>query len=93
MPEQSNNGRRPLLASTALAVGGAELIAGGGAGARSGKTALSTAISGTPAARSPFGPLKQIEAGVLGIGYVDAGPRDRRRQWTNGSAATQAGNA
>jgi pimeloyl-ACP methyl ester carboxylesterase len=33
--------------------------------------------AGLPAA-SPFGPVKQIKAGVLNVGYVEAGPADGR---------------
>jgi pimeloyl-ACP methyl ester carboxylesterase len=29
-----------------------------------------------PGTRTSFGPVRQIEAGVLDVGYVDAGPRD-----------------
>ena len=27
-------------------------------------------------AQQPFGPLKQVEAGLLNVGYADAGPAD-----------------
>src|SRR3954468_2521593 len=40
---------------------------------------MSLAAAGVPQARaaaSSFGPLKQIEAGVLNVGYVEAGPAD-----------------
>ena len=30
----------------------------------------------SPASDSPFGPLRQVQAGVLDVGYVDAGPAD-----------------
>jgi hypothetical protein len=32
--------------------------------------------SKTTQADTPFGPVKQIEAGVLNTGYVEAGPPD-----------------
>jgi pimeloyl-ACP methyl ester carboxylesterase len=35
------------------------------------ETAMST---NTPATNASFGPLKQVEAGVLEVGYVEAGP-------------------
>jgi pimeloyl-ACP methyl ester carboxylesterase len=34
--------------------------------------------NGRPAAAAPFGPVKQIKAGVLNVGYVEAGPADGR---------------
>jgi pimeloyl-ACP methyl ester carboxylesterase len=37
------------------------------------ETAMST---NTPATNASFGPLKQVEAGVLEVGYVEAGPAD-----------------
>ena len=47
------------------------------AGARFAKMNLSTLSMGgqaTNAGRSPFDSLKQVDAGVLNVGYVDAGP-------------------
>src|SRR6266480_63859 len=42
-------------------------------------TALMTIVAaklGLPEPRGPFAPLKQIDAGLLNIGYAEAGPRD-----------------
>ena len=30
----------------------------------------------TPETSAPFGPLKQIDAGLLSVGYAEAGPAD-----------------
>ena len=32
----------------------------------------------TLAMRDPFGPVKQVDAGDLNVGYIDAGPADGR---------------
>lgn len=54
------------LAATALAA--AEIVAAGSAYAQSETTA--------PGTHTSFGALKQIDAGVLNIGYAEAGPAD-----------------
>src|SRR5689334_11113330 len=57
------SGRRQFLQATgtaALAAGIAPLVAGGGAGA-------------APGARARFGPVRQLPAGVLDVGYVELG--------------------
>jgi pimeloyl-ACP methyl ester carboxylesterase len=66
--DTSNSSRRGFLratGATALAAGLAPLAASG-AQARTG--------SATASARRAFGPVRQIDAGVLRIGYVELGP-------------------
>ena len=60
MPEQINHGRRRFFAAAALGLAAAQVGLAGSAHAQSGE-----AVS--------FGALKQIDAGVLNIGYVDVG--------------------
>ena len=62
MSEPINNSRRRLLGAMAMSVAAGELGAIGTAKAQSGTNARS------------FGPLKQIDAGLLNIGYAEAGP-------------------
>ncbi|EJL37689.1 putative hydrolase or acyltransferase of alpha/beta superfamily [Caulobacter sp. AP07] len=57
--------RRRLLGVGALAVVAAPLVMTGSARAQAGAAKLAS-----------FGPLKQIDAGELNIGYVDTGPAD-----------------
>jgi pimeloyl-ACP methyl ester carboxylesterase len=61
MSEQIDLGRRHFLGAAAASMAAAELVANADASAQSG-----TAAS--------FGSLKQIEAGVLNVGYAEAGP-------------------
>src|SRR6185503_14025236 len=69
MSEQIDQTRRRLLGATAVAFGAATLAKIGVAQAQTGK--LEPVKPGT---HTSFGPLKQIEAGVLDIGYAEAGP-------------------
>jgi len=55
--------RRLMAAASVLAAG-----AGGG------RTAAQPAKAATPAGRAPLGPLRQVRAGALDVGYVEAGP-------------------
>src|SRR5689334_5611682 len=41
-------------------------------------TVAHTSASAATAAKSSLGPLKQIDAGVLNVGYVEAGPSNGR---------------
>jgi pimeloyl-ACP methyl ester carboxylesterase len=62
--------RRGLFGAAAMAVAAAELGVIKPALAQAGGAKQSTA----PVANGSFGPLKQIDAGVLNIGYVELGP-------------------
>jgi pimeloyl-ACP methyl ester carboxylesterase len=77
-PEKINHDRRRFFGTAALAagaVGAAQLGLAGGAQAEVRPAVLPADRSGTAAT---FGPVKQINAGVLNIGYVEAGPADGR---------------
>lgn len=53
------------------------MAAASGAGiALAGLAASANASSPAGTARSAFGPVRQIDAGPLDVGYVDLGPRD-----------------
>jgi pimeloyl-ACP methyl ester carboxylesterase len=74
MSEEINQDRRRFLGSAAMTIAAAQLGVIGSAKAQSGemKPAGATTIkSGT--SRS-FGPLKQIDARLLNVGYAEAGP-------------------
>jgi dienelactone hydrolase len=48
----------------------------GSANAQSSATTQSTATAINPGTHTSFGSLKQIDAGVLNVGYAEAGPAD-----------------
>ena len=70
--EQIDRHRRHFVGTAALAVAAAQLGVIGAAQAQPNepKSTRSPAI-GT---NTSFGPLKQIEAGMLNVGYAEAGP-------------------
>ena len=74
--EESTYNRRRFLGMAAMSVAGAEFIMAGSANADSSKPTAKCATAITPGANTSFGPLKQIDAGVLSIGYAQAGPGD-----------------
>jgi pimeloyl-ACP methyl ester carboxylesterase len=69
MPEPINHDRRRLLGTAALTIAAAELAALGSAAAQSGK--INPIKPGT---NTSFSSLKQIDAGVLNVGYAEEGP-------------------
>ena len=78
MPEQINHHRRRFLGTAAITVAAAELVMTASANAQSTatNTADATATATKPATTNSFGPLKQLDAGVLNVGYAEAGPAD-----------------
>jgi pimeloyl-ACP methyl ester carboxylesterase len=66
--------RRGLLWAAAMAIGTARPALGGRAAAQ----AADTRPADAPAAGRTFGPLKQIDGGLLNVGYAEAGPVDGR---------------
>ncbi len=82
VPGDINHDRRRFLGAAgaaALAVGATQLGMIGSAKAQTGRVgSAGLATAGLAAASTAFGPVKQINAGVLNVGYVDAGPADGR---------------
>jgi pimeloyl-ACP methyl ester carboxylesterase len=81
MSEKQNFDRRRFLGTAAITLAAGPLVMLGSASAAS----LTSGISGTSGVKkgyhgghSSFGPLKQIDAGLLNIGYAEAGPSDGR---------------
>jgi pimeloyl-ACP methyl ester carboxylesterase len=72
--EEINLNRRRLLGAMAMSVAAAELAGVGPSFAQSGKAKHLLAIK--PGTNTSFGPLKQIDAGLLNVGYAEAGPTD-----------------
>src|SRR5437667_6648496 len=71
MSEEINHDRRRLLSTVVLTVAAAELAMIGSADAQS-----STINPIKPGTNTSFSSLKQIDAGVLNVGYTEAGPAD-----------------
>ncbi len=69
-----NYDRRRFLANAVMTIASVELVMSGSADAQSSKTKPAALPIIKPGTNTSFGPLKQIEAGVLNIGYVEAGP-------------------
>jgi len=68
MSETVHDGRRRFLGTAAVTIAAARLGMFGSAGAKA--TAM------TPRRLPSFGPIKQIDAGLLNVGYVEAGSPD-----------------
>ena len=61
-----------------MTLAAAELGSIGTADARSRKTKLTDGAPIKPGTNTSFGSLKQIDAGLLNVGYAEAGPPDGR---------------
>jgi pimeloyl-ACP methyl ester carboxylesterase len=71
MSDEIIQGRRRFLGTAALGIAAAQLGMIAFADAQPGKAKLPTI---TPGTNTSFGPLKQIDAGLLNVGYAEAGP-------------------
>jgi pimeloyl-ACP methyl ester carboxylesterase len=78
MSEQINHGRRRFLASAIMTVAATELGTISSADARSRKRNAAGATAIKPGTSTSFASLKQIDAGLLNVGYAEAGPMDGR---------------
>src|SRR5664279_5240936 len=76
MPDDSTHDRRRFLGSAAITLAATQLGMIGSAKDRSAAAAPSSSPAIEPRTNTSFGPLKQIDAGVLDVGYAEAGPAD-----------------
>src|SRR6266850_2822237 len=74
MSEEINNDRRRFLGVAAMSIAAAQLGMASFADAQSGKTKPANLPAIKPGRNRSFGALKQIDAGVLNVGYAEAGP-------------------
>lgn len=74
LPEEI--GRRHFLGIAAMSVAAAELGMIRSADAQSSEITPAGATTVKPSTNPSFGPLKQIDAGLLNVGYAEAGPDD-----------------
>ncbi len=76
MPEEIDYRRRGLLGAVAMAVATAPLAMIGSAEAQSSGTKAVALPAIKPGTNTSFAALKQIDAGVLNVGYAEAGPAE-----------------
>ncbi|WP_112664452.1 alpha/beta fold hydrolase [Microvirga flavescens] len=76
MPEEVDHDRRRFLSKAALTVAAAELVRMGSAEAQSSQGGASVPSAIRSGTNASFDSLKQIDAGVLNIGYAEVGPAD-----------------
>src|SRR5215470_460524 len=75
--QDSKYDRRSFLRNAAMLIAAVQIAAIGSATAQSQKANPKSA-SAHNTSRNSFGPLKQIDAGLLNVGYAEAGPADGR---------------
>jgi pimeloyl-ACP methyl ester carboxylesterase len=75
MSDEINRGRR-LFGAASITIAATELGMIAPAQAQSGKTNPANPPATRPGTHTSFGALKQIDAGLLNVGYAEAGPAD-----------------
>jgi pimeloyl-ACP methyl ester carboxylesterase len=75
-PEQINRDRRRFFGTAAMTIAAAQFAFSGPARAQSSQTKTAELPRVKPGAHTSFAPLKQIDAGLLNVGYAEAGPAD-----------------
>jgi pimeloyl-ACP methyl ester carboxylesterase len=70
----TNQSRRRFFGTAAIAIAGARFGMIGEAHAQAGRTKSAQLPAITPGTNKSFASLKQIDAGVLNVGYAEAGP-------------------
>jgi pimeloyl-ACP methyl ester carboxylesterase len=78
MSEKINYQRRRFLGTAAMTIASTQLSIFGSAIAQSSKTKPAVLVMTKPGTNTSFGSLKQINAGVLNVGYAEAGPANGR---------------
>jgi len=74
--EHIDHHRRSFFGTAAMTIAAAQFVINGSADAQSDTTKPARLPTITPGTNKTFGPLKQIDAGVLNVGYAEAGPAD-----------------
>jgi pimeloyl-ACP methyl ester carboxylesterase len=75
MSDEINHNRRRFFATAAMTIVATQFALNTSADAQAAKKALDTK-SFKPGTNTSFAPLKQIDAGLLNVGYAEAGPAD-----------------
>jgi pimeloyl-ACP methyl ester carboxylesterase len=76
IPEEINDDRRRFFGTAAMTLAAAQLVMSGKAEAEPGQKKLAEIPKIKPGTHTSFAPLKQIDAGLLNVGYAEAGPAD-----------------
>jgi len=76
MSEEINHHRRRFFGAAAVTIAAARLGIVGSANAQAGNARPTELPAIKPGTNTSFAPLKQIDAGVLNVGYAEAGPAD-----------------
>jgi pimeloyl-ACP methyl ester carboxylesterase len=74
MSEGIKYDRRRFLGSAAMTIAAAKFVMTASAHAQSGQTIAAGVTTPKPGMNKSFGPIKQIDAGLLNVGYAEAGP-------------------
>jgi pimeloyl-ACP methyl ester carboxylesterase len=75
-PEQINQNRRRFFGTAAMTIAAAQLTLTGSAQAESEKAKPADLPRVKAGTHTSFAPLKQVDAGLLNVGYAEAGPVD-----------------
>jgi hypothetical protein len=78
MQQETKYDRRSFLGSAAMSIAAAKFVAIDSAPVESGRTKASSVNIIKPATNPSFGPLKQLDAGLLSVGYAEAGSANGR---------------
>jgi pimeloyl-ACP methyl ester carboxylesterase len=76
MPEEINHHRRRFFGAAAMTIAAGQLGMTGFADAQPNRTRSTQLPAIKPGTHTSFASLKQIDAGVLNVGYAEAGPAD-----------------
>jgi len=74
MAEVINHRRRRFIGAAAMTIAAARLSVSGPVQVQAGETSSAALPAIKPGTNTSFGALKQIDAGVLNVGYAEAGP-------------------
>jgi pimeloyl-ACP methyl ester carboxylesterase len=74
IPDEIDQHRRRLFGAAVMTIAGVQLGVVGSANAQAARTARTRLPAVRPGTNTSFGPLKQIDAGLLNVGYAEAGP-------------------
>jgi pimeloyl-ACP methyl ester carboxylesterase len=75
IPEEINHHRRRFVGSAAMTIAATQVGMIGSAAAQPGKSKARMPTT-KPGTNTSFGSLKQVKAGLLNVGYAEAGPAD-----------------
>src|SRR5215207_1408192 len=76
MVEEINQQRRRFISAAAMTAAAAGLGVSGSVQVQAGETGLGARSALKPGTRARFGEVKQTDAGLLNVGYAEAGPAD-----------------